>query len=133
MSDQITMSAHSGNEPGSHTAGPTWPHIEERLRTAFEFGGVVTLRLDKDGGVGSLEFRADPHKFLLMAVIYGETEDTAISWQAPLGIPERGKGYIRGDAWDARWIQSDLSIAIEVFKEVFETGELSADTMHHMR
>lgn len=50
-----------------------------------------------------------------------------------LTTPERGKIDILGDEWDARWIQTDVAIALRVFKEVFQTGELSKDSLQHIR
>ena len=77
--------------------------------------------------------RADPSRFLLTAIIYGNEKDKVISWQEPPGTPDRGKTYLAGDPWDARWIQTDINIALRAFKEVFDTGELSHETLQHMR
>ena len=77
--------------------------------------------------------RAEPRQFLLTVIIYKNEQENVFSWQDPEGTLERGKIDILGDEWDARWIQSDLSIALNVFKEVFETGELSEKSLQHMR
>lgn len=114
---------------------PRWLDIEEWFDRVFQKGGSIVIELQDPtpGRVSKLALRGEEHKFLLIATIYGEAGDRVIRWRDPEGTPERGTIDIAGDEWDARSVLSDLSIAVRVFREVFETGELSQDALSHMR
>lgn len=113
---------------------PRWLDIEEWFEHVFQKEGSIVIELQNPtpGRVSKLALRGG-HKFLLIATIYGETGDRVIRWRDPEGTPERGTIDIAGDEWDARSVLSDPSIAIRVFREVFETGELSQYALSHMR
>jgi hypothetical protein len=137
---RIRMSAAIRISPGAKhrisVDDPTWLYVTQWLDAAYESGGNISLEFDRkieEGRLWRCSMRAEPRKFLLTALIYGDTGDVVISWQNQEGLFESGKVDIAGDDWDARWVQTDISIAINVFKEFFETGELSTETLQHMR
>lgn len=135
------MSASIRNPDGSKERAriekADWAHLDERLRSAFQRGGNVSI----DREVAGVEFgsavgcslRGEPGKYVLMATIFGATGDRVVRWREPEGTPEHGVVDIAGDEWDARSVVTDLSIAIRIFKEVFETGAVSGDSLNHMR
>lgn len=137
---KFNMSASIRNLDGSSArtrlANPLWPHLEEELRSAFTRGGSISIDREGQLEIGSAagcSLRGEPGQYLLMATIFGATGDRVIRWREPEDTPERGKLDIAGDEWDARSVVTNLAIAIRVFKEVFDTGELSEETMRHMR
>lgn len=141
MSYQIHMSASRRTNSSLERrridiSNPVLTHVEEWIRGAYESGGNVTFDMEKPieaGRLRSLSMRSAPGQFLLIASIYGDERDQTICWQDPPETPERGVIDVGGDDWDSRWVQTDLSIALRAFKEVFDTGELSDDSLRHMR
>jgi hypothetical protein len=115
---------------------PAWADVERCILAAHEFGGSVSFDLEKEIGNGklsNLSMRSSPGNFLLMATIFGEKKDKVISWQEPEDSLDRGKIEIAGDDWDARWVQTDVQLALGIFQEAFESGELSNHSLAHMR
>lgn len=131
----ISLSSYTRGEPGVNVNEPVWDRIEKDIRSAYKNGGGVSMEIAKDVEVGvrSLQLRADPGRYLLLGSVWNGDRGIPVRWRNPEGTFEHGTIDIAGDEWDARSVLSDLFIAIRVFREVFETGELSQDTLSHMR
>jgi hypothetical protein len=118
-----------------HVTDPGWSLVVEWLDRAYTNGGGVSFNFEreKEEWLRTLSMRSDRGRFLLMAATQSDEGDRVISWWELEGTLARGVIDIGGDDWDARSVLTDISLALHVFKEAFDTGGLSAETLGHMR
>lgn len=131
----ISLSSYTRGEPGVNVDEPVWDRVEKDIRSAYEKGGGVSMEIAKnvEVGVGSLQLRADPGRYLLLGSVWNGDRGIPVRWRNLGDAFEHGAIDIAGDEWDARSVLFDLFIVIRVFREVFETGELSQDALLHMQ
>jgi hypothetical protein len=129
---------------GASTEHPVWSHVEKRIERAFKFGGMVRLHVGRPSRSGNLEFEyfqflgmdSFPGKFRLIfspeMKSLNEKLDRLIWWESG-DTPYRGTELFGDDEWDARTICSDLTIAKQIFKDLFEHGGLTECSFNQMR
>ncbi len=103
----------------------TWSNIERKLLEAKEFGGTVTIDLMNAPEIGpqSLQMQTQNDCFLL-SLGEDEGEDYIVRTFTNMKAEE---GYIEilGNLWDSKLLCYYFEIVIDVFKEFFDTGNVS--------
>lgn len=104
---------------------PIWMDVEKALYIA-RVGGCVTLseRLDRHN---RLQMYSTERKYILM-LGQDEVDDYVVR---TLFFPDHPVEQVEilGDYWDSRTVTTDLELVTRVFKEFFETRNVSADLM----
>lgn len=129
---------------GTSTECPVWDHVDMRIERAFEYGGTVRLytgRANKAESQGVEYFQ-----FLGMDSVSGkfrlifspeiksldEKTNRLVWWEAE-DTPYRGTDRLGDDEWDARTICLDVSVAKQMFKDLFDNGKLTERSLVQMR
>lgn len=113
---------------------PEWVWVEECVRLVFEFGGDVkltaaTIEPDERISMGTfLGMPANPGECLLIyspAKLPGERSQLR-EWWEPGDAPFRGTTSVLFEHQsDDRMVCRDVSVAIELFRDFFDHGDLS--------
>lgn len=128
---------------GCHIEDPNLEEIRERVGLAFKYGGLVRLNVgikDVNNNLftiyASLAMDSLPGLYRL---IYSPEEKTSLEksnlyewWEAGDG-PFRGMIAFGDDDWDARTVSTDLDIANNTFKDMYENSCLTEISMVQMR
>ncbi|MFJ7142973.1 DUF6911 family protein [Pseudomonas protegens] len=115
--------------PAEVTDNPVWPRVSESLERIYEVGGFVELRVSggSQGFVKRLYMKAIPGKYRLVILTRSSDPKAELQeWWESGSSKFRGVISIGDDEWDARTVCSDLSVAKVIFKEFFDSGDLSS-------
>jgi len=131
---------------------PVWEgRIDVGLEKVFKFGGRAELshlrtnenihvrQLGKiacpnNPYIYALSMVALPGQFRLIALTNdSDYKNDVFVWWEPGERPFRGKIRFGDDEWDARTICTDLEVAVRIFRDMFEHGDLSAANLSEMR
>jgi hypothetical protein len=105
---------------------PKWTAVEEKLQTVLPNAGTVTLDTeDEHGRSYSLQMRADNGKYLITLGVETEDDWVVRTYHNPTIQSSNKKVEIIGDLWKEQMICLDKEIVMAVFKEFFETGDVS--------
>ena len=110
---------------------PSWVDIEESLSRLTKSDGSIGLSVidAPDIGPDSLEVRAEKQKYLV-TMLDNITEDDdevrTLFFKEKKGLPQID---ILGDYWDPQLVTDDLDLVISIFKEFYETGNVSQDIL----
>ena len=125
---RFKLSWTRGGSAGN-TDGPSWHDVErELLSTLWSSGSFQLDVLDaSDIGPVCLQVFADGGRFVLML---GENTADDYDVRTPYD-PNRNKRMvdILGDEWDNRTLTQDRSLVQAVFREFFDTGNVSTDIL----
>ncbi|APR78302.1 Hypothetical protein A7982_03649 [Minicystis rosea] len=134
-----TMRLSWGFDPGpkaraEHLAAPTWADVEDKLaRLAAAHTGSIKLELQPAPTLGpqSLQAIAENGTYLVMLgemiEVDGDVDHNVRTLYDASATP--GKTLIMGDFWDARQTSREPAVVRDVFKDFFETGDVSADKL----
>jgi hypothetical protein len=122
---------------------PAWPRIERCVDRAFEFGGQVFLyaairRNDDKLALGTLlGMESHPEEYRL---IYHPGSSTQIGgktqrreWWEPGDAPFRGITLFDDHPWDNRTVCRDKTVALQMFRDFFEHGDLTEVSLRQTR
>ena len=123
---------------GTGAERPVWENrIDVGLKGVFEFGGFASLQLiqgSEDAYVRLVGIEGEPGMFRLYAFTNNpDPKKEIFEWWKPGDTPYRGKIRIQGHPWDARMVCTDLEVAMRIFREMFDHGDLSQATLSEMR
>ena len=109
---------------------PTWEEIKEYLSELDGKAGTLTLDIFESGNVGpdTLQVRAESGNYLLT---FGEETDddykVRFYWDPNL---TNERLLILGEYWSERQLIKDFDLVVRIFKEFFETGNVSDDLLN---
>jgi hypothetical protein len=138
----MTATDNSGDEAlGVSIGEPTWSHLESRIRRAFEFGGQVEIQAasigsDEKISLGiCLGMEANAGECRL---IYGPKQPVREKsrqreWWEPGDAPFRGTSTFNDHNWDDRTVCRDVSVALQMFKDFYEHGDLTEQGLGQTR
>jgi len=123
---------------GAGAERPVWEgRIDVGLKGVFEFGGSAELSLiqgAENAYTHSVSIDAEPGKFRLYAATNdSDQKNRFLIWWEPGDSPARGEILIRDDPWDARTVCTDLEVAMRIFRDMFDHGDLSEASLSEMR
>lgn len=113
----------------------SWESVREGIVRVHEHGGYVKLRVSvpEDSMIERVTMTSQQGRFRLTVARKSEDLAGAIyEWWDLADSEFRGFVLLGDDRWDSRTFCSDVSVALDVFSELYETGEL-AKSMKHMR
>jgi hypothetical protein len=119
----------SGDLRGGNQKKPTWPEIEMWLEQARTDSGVVGLDIVDGPEIGpqGLQLRSDQGNYLLTL---GETDSDDYHVRSFTNYDAKpGRVDIVGDYWDCGEVCTDFSIVTRVFREFFDSGDVSRDLL----
>ena len=118
-----------GPDSGGNCRVTAWSQVEEVLEGVRQLSGTTTLRITDGPDIGpdSVQVRADRGRFLLTLLQYTESDSDVRSFTNPDAVP--GRVEILGDYWGSNMITSDFSVVREVFRQFFETEDVSRDLL----
>lgn len=122
---------------------PVWEHVETRIKLAFEHGGSVALYsaipIHKNNVAVELRWciGMDSHPGACRLVYTPEQppEEKNVRWEwwESGDAPFRGDTVFRDHKWDDRTVCRDQSSAIAVFRDFFDHGNLTEESLSQMR
>lgn len=116
------------NSPAEITERPVWERVSVALTRAYRYGGFVDLRVVFPSGlVEKLNMTSLPGQYRL-TVLTGsdDPKEKLLEWWEEGDSGFRGVIRFGDDDWDSRTVCSDISIAENIFKELFILGDLSS-------
>jgi hypothetical protein len=115
---------------------PQWLDIENAIDGVFQNGGFVHLRvLDPDiSFTNLLDMTALPGRFRLVILTkFDDPKNELREWWEAGDEPYRGTQQLSDHDWDARTVCTDVSVAKQIFKDLFDHGELTESSFVQMR
>lgn len=117
------------NGQGGNHKSPTWGEVENYLNKLKGKAGTLTLSIldDLEIGPDMLQVRAENSNYMLTL-----GEETANEykvrcyWDQTL---QNGELMILGDYWSRKQLIKDFELVVRVFKEFFDTGNVSEDIL----
>lgn len=107
---------------------PIWGSIEKAISDVFRSGGFVRLKVvnPQSSFVVQLFLKSFPGRFKIEALTRSSNpkEEFLEWWESP-GSSYRGVTMFGDDECDARTVCTDISIAKDFFKELYDVGDLS--------
>lgn len=132
------------NRPESRTIAadrPVWSLIETCVDHVFIFGGYVFLFKATIGNDDKLQFGTFlaidslPGEFRLTYTIETQPNEKAIrhEWWEPGDGPFRGTTVFNDHSWDDRTVCRDDSVALKMFRDFFDHGDLTQVSRSELR
>ncbi|MGV8001694.1 hypothetical protein QPK14_06010 [Photorhabdus temperata subsp. temperata] len=116
------------NGKGGNEKSPTWSNIEQFLLNLKGKSGTLTLDITNNvTDTEMLQVRTEGGDYLLTLGEIVEDEYNVRSYWNPTGSDQ--KIDILGDYWPARQLTKDFDFVVKVFKEFFETGNISTELL----
>ncbi len=118
----------SNDSPARITEQPVGERVNTAIERAFEYGGFVNLSvlLPKNAFIKKLNMTSLPGQYRLVALTRSDDPRAGLlEWWEPGHAPFRGLVRFGDDPWDARTVSADPAIAQDLFKELFDHGQLS--------
>jgi len=117
---------------------PVWEgRIDRGLEKIFEFGGLARLWVIQSATgayVRNLDMQALSGQFRLIALTNdSDYKKKLLEWWEPGNGSFRGKILFGDDEWDARTVCTDLNVAFRFFRDMYEHGDLTRDSLSQMR
>ncbi|WP_313656157.1 DUF6911 family protein [Pantoea sp.] len=118
------------NNQGGKKKSPAWEQVEEYLiKLEGEAGTLTLVVLDgADVGPDMLQVRAENGNYML--TLGEETDDDyRVRFYWDQSRPN-DKLLILGDYWSGQQLTKDFELVVRVFKEFFDTGNVSGDILN---
>lgn len=109
---------------------PDWDDIEELLLKVKGKEGTVRLTVlpDPDVGPAKLDVSTENGFYLLTLLEYSESDsDVRSYWDMSKAD---NKVMLIGNYWPERQLTKDFDLVIRIFKEFFDTGNVSTDLLN---
>ncbi|MFK3798499.1 DUF6911 family protein [Pseudomonas sp. NPDC088444] len=102
-----------------------WSEVRAKLRLLVSLPGSVSLNIECAADMSPLNIsvRADASNYLVTLLEEVEDDTEVRAYSNPTACAEMVE--LLGDYWDARLLTSDFDFVCMVFKEFFETGDVS--------
>ena len=132
----------SGEDPlGVSVPEPVWSHVELRVKRAFAFGGQVKLW---EGVVGpddktqlgthlGMEARSGACRLIYSPQKISGERSKSREWWEPGDAPFRGTTNFNDHEWDDRTVCRDVSVALQMFRDFFDNGDLTDSSLKQTR
>lgn len=143
MRETLYLESKSNELDGVRTVAtdrPVWSLIEMCINNAFSFGGNAFLYAAVAGDddriqLGTfLAIESHPGEFRLIYTpekSVGEKSMRRVWWE-PGDAPFRGTNNFNDTDWDDRTVCRDVSVAIEMFRDFFDHGDLTEISLNKM-
>jgi hypothetical protein len=138
----LEASDKGGDRPaGASVECPVWSHIEMRIERAFKHGGYVMLSSaihhDDDtlelGTFLAMESHIGEYRLVYTLATQPWEKPNRREWWEPGDAPFRGIAVFNDHEWDDRTVCRDLSVAVQMFRDFFDHGELSESSLSQTR
>ncbi|MEK9498313.1 hypothetical protein V2H77_17955 [Photorhabdus sp. P32] len=117
------------NGKGDNYKSPTWSHIKQIILDLKDQSGTVTLDVtDNITSAEMLQVRTEDGYYLLTLGEILEDEYNVRSYWNPEELDQQID--ILGDYWSARQLTKDFDFVVKVFKEFFDTGNVSKELLN---
>ncbi|MEQ9743438.1 hypothetical protein ABRQ05_03915 [Pectobacterium actinidiae] len=112
---------------GGNKKSDCWDDISDLLNNLQVSSGCVTVdKLDNEGYIISeIQVRMERGLYLVTFL----NEDNEVMTLSDLNKPDE-KILILGDYWSAKQITKDFDLVVRIFKEFFDTGNVSTDLLN---
>ncbi|MEI7206958.1 hypothetical protein WCT90_00400 [Pectobacterium carotovorum] len=118
------------NNQGGKEKSPTWQEVNEYLKKLKGKAGTLTLDILDGGDIGHdmLQVRAENDNYMLT---FGEITDDEyiVNFFWDQSLPDESI-LLLGDYWSERQLTKDFYFVVRVFREFFETGNVSKDLLN---
>lgn len=116
---------NNGITVGGHKLVEDWTDIRRQLEQLRVDAGTVCLELMDalDTGPVSMDVAAEKGSYLVTLLEATEDDTQVRSYSNPARCAEMVE--VLGDCWDARQLTSDFDLVLKMFKEFFQTGNVS--------
>ncbi len=113
--------------PAQTTENPVWSTVSNAIENAFKLGGFVDLRVIGSSFVKELCMKSLSGQCRMVALTRSaDPKLELMEWWESGDSPFRGVAYFNDDALDLRTVCSDVSVVQELFKELYDSGDLES-------
>lgn len=111
---------------------PKWSDVEEFLMILKGGSGGVRLRIIPEPDIGPmyLDVSTDDGFYLLTLLECSESDSMVRSYWNKSKSGRDNKIQIYGDYWPEHQLTNNFDLVVRVFKEFFDTGNVSADILN---
>ena len=120
----------SGKSSFTRVRRPEWSDVEELLLKLKDKKGATRLVVLPEPTVGpvNIDVSAEDGFYLLTLLEYSESDsDVRSYWDMS---KSDNKIIILGNQWPERQLTKDFDLVVRIFKEFFETGNVSTDLLN---
>lgn len=143
MRETLYLKSKSNESAESKTVAtdhPVWPLIEVCIEKVFSFGGYVFLYAatigDNDvvqlGAFLAMESHLGEYRLIYTPEKSHTKKSRRCVWWEPGDAPFRGASSFNDTEWDDRTVCRDVSVAIEMFRDFFDHGDLTETSLSQM-
>lgn len=119
---------------------PVWSLVEACIERAFNFGGHVSLFAATIGAGDRLQLgtflamESHPRECRLIYTPETNPRERTMRrvWWEPGDAPFRGTSNFNDTEWDDRTVCRDVLVAIEMFRDFFDHGDLTETSLNQM-
>lgn len=110
---------------------PNWSKVEEFLNTIKGDSGGVRLRIIPEPDIGpmNLDVSTDDGLYLLTLLECSESGLIVRSYLDKSKSGKENKIQIYGDYWPEKQLTNDFYLVVKIFKEFFDTANVSTDLL----
>lgn len=114
-------------QKGGSKESHCWDEVSSLLNNLRSFSGCVTLDKldDEDYLISEIQVRMEKGFYLVTFL----NENDEVMTLSELTQPDE-KILILGDYWSARQVTKDFDLVVRIFKEFFDTGNVSTDLLN---
>lgn len=112
---------------------PSWLDVESSLYKLLDFDGCVGIDVMEAPDIGpiSLSVRAENKQYLITMLVNINLDDDEVRFYTNLEIEHEGNQIsILGDFWDSTEVCNDIDVVVKIFKEFYETGDVSRSLLN---
>nr|WP_304188154.1 hypothetical protein [Hafnia alvei] len=131
MTEKYELSRLCSGEKYVRNESPLWPDVFNFLNVLRNSSGSVNIRISnaKDVGPERLSVEAENGFYLVTLLEYDESgSDVRSIWDNTLSSEDNI--VILGNYWPERQLTKDFDLVVRIFKEFFDTGNVSTDLLN---
>lgn len=128
---EYELSRLCSDEKYVRNGSPTWPDVVDFLNVLRNSRGSVNIRIinPPDTGPERLSVEAENGFYLVTLLEYDESGgDVRSIWNK--ASSSEGRVIVLGDYWPERQLTKDFDLVVRIFKELFDTGNVSTDLLN---
>jgi len=120
----------SGKSSFTRVRRPEWPDVEELLSKLKDKQGSMRLVVLPEPSVGpvNIDVSSEDGFYLITLLEYSEdSSDVRSYWDM---AKDNNKIIVLGNYWPERQLTKDFSLVVSIFKEFFDTGNVSTNLLN---
>lgn len=119
-----------GKKSFTRVRRPEWIDVKELLLKLEGEAGSVRLNILPDPSIGPSHLNVSTDNgFYLLTLLEYSNDDSDVRSYWDMSLPDK-KILIHGDYWPERQLTKNFDLVVRIFKEFFDTGNVSTDLLN---